>query len=102
MCDINKKNEKMKKRVKLKQMLVMGFTIITALSLAGCGEAPLALLDKVQTGLHNVKEASYTGAATSIDRYCARVPLSHRLTLRENINTRTIEGDITITCENDK
>ncbi len=77
----------------------MAFFILMAFCLSACGDAPLALLDKMQTGVQNIKDSSYDAAARSIERYCDKVPLSQRLKLRQNINARTQNGDIIITCD---
>ncbi len=96
--DQNKKGNPMTNSIQKLSSLAVVFI---ALGLSGCGASPLAILDKVGDGVGTVREATYTASAASIDRYCGRVAKIIRDNLRENINSRTVNGDIVITCLND-
>ncbi len=83
---------------RLQKIVSFAFFIMMAFSLSACKTAPLALLDKMQAGVNQVKQSSYKASAISIDNYCDKVPAKHRQVLRKNVNSYTKKGDIFIHC----
>ncbi len=76
--------------------------MIALLGLSACSPAAFALLDSVSDGkASQVKSATLNKAAGSLKRYCETVPYSTRIALRNDINSRTTNGDIRIDCEGD-
>ncbi len=98
----NMKRKDTENLYRLQKIVGGAFFVMMAFSLSACGNAPLALLDKMQAGVNQVKESSYKASAISIDNYCDKVPFSQRQKLRQNVNAYTEKGDIFIKCEDDK
>lgn len=74
-------------------------------AVTGCswieGGGPLALLDEVRTKGEAVADKTADKAAEAVDLYCVQVPADIRGKMRDRVNSRTVHGDIVVTCVGD-
>ncbi len=57
------------------------------------------MFDTVVEKGRQVEDKTFDAAAKALDDYCEHVPDDTRLYLRDGVNSRTVHGDITVTCE---
>ena len=73
-------------------------TLFLVLLLTACGGSAMSILNEASETLGEVSDKSADSAAKAIDGYCEAVPEDMRADLRDSINSRTVNGDISIEC----